>query len=93
MPIFLGLNGPEAKADAFNKLRQDCLPGSKGQLNFTILLLAHIHKAAEQLPPPPSSKGTTPSKKTKKLAIMQYEVLVLYGYTPAAFGFGPAKPS
>ena len=94
MPIFLGVNGLEAKAEAFNKLRQDIESGaSNAKVNFSRLLLTHIHKAAAQLLPPPSSKGPTPSKKEKRLDIMQYEVLVLYGYTPAAFGFGPVKPS
>ena len=95
VPIFLGLNGLEAKAEAFHKLRQDIESGIKAQeqLNFSRLLLTHVHKAAAQLTPPPSSKGPTPSKNVKRLDIMQYEVLVLYGYTPAAFGFGPVKPS
>ena len=96
MPIFLGKNGPEAKEKAFDKLREDiCLGGGKlshgAERNFSAKLLSHIHKAAEQLQPPSCSWGPTPSKTVKIVAIAQYEVLVLYGYTPADFGFGSVR--
>lgn len=82
---------------AFNKLREDiCLGGGKlshgAQRNFSANLLRHIHKAAERLQSPSYSGGTKPSSKTKKVETAQYEVLVLYGYTPASFGFGSVKP-